>query len=103
MRISEKKGTSSSKNHGKRMYSHMFYEHHKSFIEFWSVSALYNRIMHFSSRSCQEPSEVKIVGRFFADSSQVRLGKLSAYKSVWGGGSAIGVPKWKNETEMSKK
>ena len=41
MRISEKNGTRSVKNHGQRMSFHMFYKHSKSFIEFWPASAFW--------------------------------------------------------------
>ena len=60
MRISEKNGTNSAKNHGKRMNFHRVYEHHKSFIEFWSVSALFHFTKRGSAKSeqhvCFSPS-----------------------------------------------
>ena len=60
VRISEKNGTNSAKNHGKRMNFHRFYEHHKSFIEFWSASALFHFTKRGSAKSeqhvCFSPS-----------------------------------------------
>ena len=50
-RIKSSQKKKSTKNHGKRMRFHRFYEHHKSFIEFWSVSALFHFTKSGSTKS----------------------------------------------------